>query len=386
MVCVPDVFPKRFPLYGLRLPRPGNGAGFTLQANSYAIRIDCFRCQCYTGDFPAKSLMSGGHLMSVYEIRLDPDEDAVDGRYLDDLLARWLRHCATSCDAYTVSGYREKIQHFRKWWQSVAPPHNWRLTPSLCVTFELDLRTIPSKTGKPLAYGTRYNVIRVLRSALKWAFDTNRLGINCRMWFPMPTGEPPKRIAATLPQLEHLIQCAGQSHSPARDQAILAIFIGTGLRRTECARLNVEHIAFCADGTGLADITGKRTSANKGGKRQVAIDAITMSYVACYLVEAGLTTGPLFRRKRGGGRLSAVGLYRIVKSAIRAAGLEGRIQGCHDLRRAFTTHFVKLHPGTIYADMLRRQLGHKHFRQTADYNLMDADDLRLHITSPLSQR
>jgi len=158
------------------------------------------------------------------------------------------------------------------------------------------------------------------------------------------------------------------------------------LRRTECARLDVEHIAFCADGTGLADITGKRTKANRSGKRQVALDSVTMSYLACHLVESGIDTGPIFRRKHDGQRLAAIALYKIVKVAASRAGLDDRIQGCHDLRRAFTTHFTKLHPGSIYADILRRQLGHKHFRETAGYNLMDADDLRTHITSPLTRR
>lgn len=323
--------------------------------------------------------------MSTYEIRLDPDEDVVDGRLLDDLLERWLQHCATKSSAGSLSGYRQKIAHFRRWWAKAGPANDWRLTPSLCAAFEMDLRSIRGKTGELLGYGTRRSVINHLRSAFKWSFDTGRIGVSCRAWFPSPDGEATKRAAASLQQLEYLMECAGQSKTPARDQAILAIFIGVGLRRIECARLDAEHIIFCADGTGLADVTGKRTKANKSGKRQVAFDAITMSYLARHLVESGITAGPVFRQKRGSKRLGIIGLYRIVKAAIIRAGLEKRIQGCHDLRRAFTTHFTRLRPGAAYADMLRRQLGHKYYRETAGYNLMDADDLRPHIISPLAQ-
>jgi len=317
--------------------------------------------------------------MSVYEIRLDPDEDAVDGRYLDNLLDRWLQHCVTQSDPQTVNSYREKLLHFRRWWKKLGPVYDWRLTRSLLVEFELYLRSWVARTGEPLSYNTRYDVIRRLRSALKWAYETNRISVNCRAWVPTPDGETPTRMAATLAQLEDLM-----SSTFGRDQAILALLIGTGIRRVECARLNVEHIFLCSDSTGLAEVTGKRTKANKSGKREIALDRLTVSYLAKYIVDAGLTSGPLFCNARTGKRLTCQGIYKVVKHCVHRAGLSEYIQACHDLRRAFATHYTNLFPDNVHADFLRRQLGHAHYKQTAEYNLMSADDLRPHIVSPLA--
>ncbi|MFN8466264.1 MAG: hypothetical protein U0X20_11975 [Caldilineaceae bacterium] len=60
----------------------------------------------------------------------------------------------------------------------------------------------------------------------------------------------------------------------------------------------------------------------------------------------------------------------------------------HDLRRVFATH-LHVHAGEgasseVAADMIRRQLGHKHYSMTAEYSLLDVEDIREVIISPLS--
>lgn len=322
--------------------------------------------------------------MPSYKILLEPEEDCIDGIHLDVLLEMWLQHCFTKAEPYTVACYRDKLAHFRRWWSSVGPNYNWQVTRKVFVDFEMALRDFVKPSGDALSYNTRNDVIRRLRSALKWAFETNRLPVNCRGWIPAASGEPPKRTVMGLAQLEHLMECAGQSLHPERDQALFAFLVGVGLRRIECVRLNIEHVVFFSDGTGLAKVTGKRTRANRTGEREVALDVATTPYVALHIVELGRNSGPLFCSSKTGERLTAQGIYKAVKSVVRRAGLDKQMQACHDLRRAFTTHFVRLRPGAAYADMLRRQLGHKYYSQTADYNLMSADDLRAHIVSPLA--
>lgn len=318
-------------------------------------------------------------------IQLTPNEDALDGRQLDMLIELWLGDCANRLDANeTMPGYRRSVSYFRRWWYDEGPGRNWLLTKTACEQFEIDLRSVVSKlSGQPLSYSSRYDCIRRMRQMFHWAHRTSRVSHNYGLWFPTPDGAPPSREAASLAKLELLMAVAATSPLPLRNQAILALLIGAGLRRKECHLLDVEHLTFYSDGTGKAIVTGKRTRRNPTGVRSVALDASTCAYLAAHLVELD-GAGPVFRNAHTKKRLTCLGVYKVVKWVIAAAGLEGEIEGCHDLRRAFAHHFATLRPGATYADMLRRQLGHAHYSQTADYTLLGVDDLRAHIISPLA--
>jgi integrase len=179
-----------------------------------------------------------------------------------------------------------------------------------------------------------------------------------------------------------LLSAAGDSAHPARDKAIIAVMMGMGLRRLEVANLNVEDVVIEADHSGYAHIHGKRTKANKTGERDAAFDAATGRILVAYLDQSDVQSGPLFRNPQGE-RLSTQGVYRATKSLIRAAGIESEVQACHDLRRAFATYSARHRRGTDNADRRRRQLGHSKFSQTAEYELLDVEDLRVDFISPL---
>lgn len=321
----------------------------------------------------------------VGQICLTPNEDALDGRQLDQLIELWLEDCSTRLDSSeTMPGYRRNVGYFRRWWAIEGPKHNWLLTKTVCEQFELELRKAESKlNGQPLSYSSRYDCIRRMRQMFRWAHRTSRVAYNYGLWLPTPDGSPRTREAASLIKLKMLMAVAAASSLPLRNQALLALLIGAGLRRKECHLLDVEHLTFYADGTGKAVVTGKRTKRNLTGVRTVALDTATCAYLAAHLVEID-STGPVFRNAHTGKRLTCLGVYKAVESVIHAAGLADEIEGCHDLRRAFAHHFATLRPGATYADMLRRQLGHARYSQTADYTLLGVDDLRAHIVSPLA--
>jgi site-specific recombinase XerD len=324
--------------------------------------------------------------MKTDMICLQPAEKALDAKLLDTLVELWLQHCASKLDSVmTLPGYADKIAYFRHWWQTNGPSLNWRLTRSVLEQFERDLRsTLTKRTKQPLSYNTRFDVIRRLRSMLKWAYETDRIPFNYGIWLPTPVGAPPVREAADLLALQQLMAAAGKTTQAKRNQAILAVLIGAGLRRKEACSLNIEGVIFCVDGTGKAQVFGKRTKRNNTGMRWVGLDAPTCSYLATYIVETGRKRGPLFCNAITDQRLTPQGIYKIVKATIAAADLDTRIDACHDLRRAFAHHFAMLRPGDTYADILRRQLGHAHYAQTAAYTLIGVDDLRTHIISPLT--
>lgn len=315
-------------------------------------------------------------------INLDPVEDFLEARHLSVLIERWLLSLDVA-DA-TRACYSARIAHFVRWWEMVGPTVEWRLTKSLLKTFEVHLRSvITERFNRPMGYHARHSIVRALRAVFKWAVETEKTDKYYGIWVPWPVGDPPKRKAAKPEQLARLMLAAAESKRPLRDQAILAFFIGTGCRRGEVAGLSVEDLTIMADGSGTAMVVGKSTSANPTGQRAVAFPASTGRWLSSYMDEFNIVSGPLWLNDRGD-RLQGQAIYLMVTSTIERAGLTDHIRGCHDLRRAFATILSRIHPDSpAWADMIRRQLGHKHYKMTAHYILTDADDFREQIITPL---
>lgn len=315
-------------------------------------------------------------------INLDPVEDFLEARQLGALIDRWLVELDTS--SVTRECYKSRIAYFAQWWGAIGPTKDWRLTQSLMRDFEIYLRGVITKRfNRPMSYHARHGIVRAVRSMFRWAVGTEKTDKYYGAWVPWPIGEPPKRKAAKPEQLARLMLAAAESKQPLRDQTIIAFFIGTGCRRGEVAGLCVEDLTILADGSGTALVIGKSTSANETGQRSVAFHASTGKWLIKYMDEFRIASGPLWLSDRGE-RLLAQGIYLMAKRTIDRAGLTGNIQGCHDLRRAFATILSRLHPDSpAWADMIRRQLGHKHYKMTTTYTLLDADDFRGQIVTPL---
>lgn len=322
----------------------------------------------------------------VGRIRRQPALPTLDGTDLAWLLDEYVAACRVRLrEPTTADGYAFKLAWFTRWWAEVGPERQWQLTKADLIQFETWLRSVPSRTGKPLSYNSRNDVVRRLREALHWAFREGFTEMSYAGWVPKVDGAPPRRRAASVEDLQRLMEAAARSQFAARDRAMLAMLMGVGLRRAEVARLDVGDVVLDADGSGQAHVVGKRTKARAEGERDVAIDAASGQILGAYMDASGLTTGPLFRG-RGGKRLTPMGIYKVTKRLIADAGLEDRIQGCHDLRRAFTTWFLRMNRagGQFSARLLQEQLGHSAFSTTAQYLLTEVDDIRESMVSPVS--
>lgn len=322
----------------------------------------------------------------IGKINLRPRQQSLDGTHLNWLIRQWVKSISVRVSAKTASGYRSRVEWFCEWWQRNGGAKEWLLTQQDLLDFEVELRRMISPTtGEPLAYHTRRDVLRRLRQALHWAWTKHYTEFDYSQWVPQPEGGPPLRRAANVEQLIRLMDAAAHSPYPTRDRAILALMIGMGLRASEVTNLNIEDVTIHADQSGYARILGKRTRANPSGKRDAALDAATGRFVVAHLDSSAASNAPLFRNGRNGKRLAYMTIYRITKLAIAAAGLSNVIQACHDLRRAFCTYYLRNNHGDQAADTVRRQLGHASFAQTSDYNLMDVEDLRQNMISPLAE-
>jgi integrase/recombinase XerD len=123
-----------------------------------------------------------------------------------------------------------------------------------------------------------------------------------------------------------------------RDRALLELLYATGLRVSELVGLTLGELNLDA---------GYLTCTGKGSKqRLVPIGDQAASWVARYQREArgrllGTRSSPrLFVNARGGGALSRVGFWKILKSYARHAGLGARLSP-HILRHSFATHLLE---------------------------------------------
>lgn len=318
-------------------------------------------------------------------IRREPSIPTLYAADLNWLIAEYLSHQRTKAhNQATVDCYACKLRWFEEWWEMTGPSKEWLLRQADLEVFERYLReAVSARTKRKLSWHSRNDVLRRLREMFHFANTKDYTERDYAEWVPKADGGPPKRRAAGVAALVRLLEEAGESPTGSRDRAMIAMLMGMGLRRGEVVNLNVEDVVIEADFSGYAHVRGKRTKANVSGERDAAFDAATGRIVASYLDATHYRHGPLFRGPSNR-RLSAQGVYRRVKVIIERAGLGDQIVACHDLRRAFTTYYARNRRGSDSADRLRRQLGHASYSQTADYALLDVDDIRKDLISPVS--
>ena len=323
-------------------------------------------------------------MQQVESIRREPRIQALQAQDLNWLIGQYIAACRTRLDRQrTIDGYEYKLRWFVRWWEVEGPSRHWLLRADDFVCFEKYLRSaISARTKRRLSYHSRATILKRLREALKWAQEHGYLDRTYARWIPKADGAPPKRRAPQISSLLKLLEVAGQGRNPLRDRCIVAMLMGMGLRRAELSNLDIEEVVIEADTSGYASVTGKRTTANPTGERDAAFDSATGKIIVAYLSEEGRGSGPFFVGQRGN-RLTGHGIYVMVKKAIAKANLEKIIVGPHDLRRAFATHYRRNRKDKTSADLLRRQLGHASYAQTDEYTLLDVDDIRVDLVSPL---
>ena len=146
-----------------------------------------------------------------------------------------------------------------------------------------------------------------------------------------------------------------------RDRAILAVLLGCGLRREECADLTVEHIQQREGRWVVVDLVGKRSKT-----RSVPMPSWAKYAIDAYLLAAAIVDGPLFRSVRRGGHIQADGMtaqavFDVVKLYAQQIGVDVRP---HDLRRTF----AKLaHKGNSPIEQIQLSLGHSSVQTTERY-------------------
>ncbi len=153
-----------------------------------------------------------------------------------------------------------------------------------------------------------------------------------------------------------------------RDRALLAVLIGCGLRRTEAAKLTINHIQQRDGRWVLVDLIGK------GNKlRSVPMPAWAKAAIDVWLDKAGITEDHVFRsmNRHGsiiGEQMTPQAIRNVVVEFAGRRGFDGIAP--HDLRRTF----AKLaHKGGAGVDQIQLSLGHSSMQTTEAYLGVEQD-------------
>ena len=242
-------------------------------------------------------------------------------------LAEWQRHMqAEHLSWHTVDSYVRGVGYYLDWCGERPP---------------LDRRTLDGWVAHLLATGAQPATARIRQQAVRrfsaWLADEDIIDDD-----PFPGMRPPRLDVKVVQSLSEdelrllLKACAGRALRDRRDEAILRLFVDTGMRARELLALNLTDLD---QSRGLVTVRK-----GKGGKgRVVAFGARTGVALDRYLrVRRGhklAATPALWLTETGGGdRLGYHGLRVGLLGRAQAAGVDGF--HIHKLRHTFATRWL----------------------------------------------
>jgi integrase/recombinase XerD len=184
----------------------------------------------------------------------------------------------------------------------------------------------------------------------------------------VPKASPLPRAVLSLTQARRLMNAPDPNTVLGRrDRAILELLYGTGIRLSECARLDLSDLdlsrglLLVRDGKGRRDryvpVTGRATVALDVYLRESRGELVKRAEAALFL-------------SRQARRLSRVRLPRLVKEHGRRTRVE---ISTHSLRHACATHLLR---GGADIRHVQALLGHRQLESTAIYTRVEVQDLR----------
>jgi len=256
-----------------------------------------------------------------------------------------------------------KAIHLRQFlWYVASEPNRWNSTSPAA--------------RRPASPSTVSCYYRVLHSFFNWLQREQLLDNN-----PFTYVKPPKKQtkairALSREEIERLFQaCSGKDSLDIRNQAILSMFLDTGLRLSELASLKLSDVD-----TNTGSIVIRN---GKGGKQRVVrIGAKAQKALWRYLVLPRRGDADTLFLDRSGRRLDARGVKIMVKRLGNKAGVKAHP---HQLRHTFAISFLRA-GGDVFS--LQYLLGHSTLAMTQRYlqSLNSADALKAHQRfSPLDR-
>ena len=245
------------------------------------------------------------------------------------------------------------------------------------------------KSGKPVSASrkTKARVLSSLKAWFRWLVDEGVLegspaeaieGPKLDKHLPAsPSRDDMNRVFAGDADRVTRSQSAGNDQGPStsddpvralRDQALLEVLYGCGLRVSEATSLDCRAVDLK---NGWIRVTGKGSKQRTVPVGSHAADALNRWLQHRLDWETDISGDALFLGKRGG-RMNPRAAYEVVRERLRAAGLSESAHP-HALRHAFATHMLE-----NGADLLsiKELLGHSSLSTTQIYTKVTRDRLR----------
>ena len=256
---------------------------------------------------------------------------------------------ASGLSRYTIRYYRECWTVFNRFWDGKQEIDRHLIRAYLC--------HVQEETG-PITAATRWRGLKVF---LRWCVSEELLPLDPTSKVKTPKQPQDKKQALSERELADLYRAA----TSARDRAILALMIDTGLRSREVRELRPQDV----------DLLGRRVTVTrgKGGKsRVVPLSPEAVKVVRRWMQQREAEAPVLFYAVKGdrfGEPLQQGGLNRILKRLGDKAGVKVH---AHLLRHSFARSFIAA-DGNVAA--LQALLGHSSLDMTARYVRLNFSDL-----------
>jgi len=282
---------------------------------------------------------------------------------LASLVDAWFRRLEERAYSLrTVEARKWALRTFLRWAEERDLRRPQEITRPILESYQRGLFQYRKENGQPLSVTTQRGYLGAIQNFFAWLCRDNLLTANPAADLELP--RKPNKILPHALSLEdvRLILTAPDIADPLgiRDRAILELFYATGIRRAECARIDVDDLDLQR---GL--LTVRKGKGNKD--RVVPVGERALHWARLYLEQ----TRPLLQTPHseralflsGYGERLAIGYLGNWVRKVMAAAL-GRPGSCHQLRHSCATHMLENGADIRY---IQQMLGHARLDTTQIY-------------------
>lgn len=267
---------------------------------------------------------------------------------------------------HTQRGYKSRLGRFAKWCQEKRL-HLKILTPAIIAGYLQDeLRRVSDRTGDFLSTYTLHGHMRAIRAFLYWCAKPPQryLSMEVPQNLVMPKIDIKVMEPFTKEQIRHLQVAVTQNHFPiivARDKAILAVLLDTGIRAEECCTLLLENVHLgTQQGESYIKIRGKGRK-----EREVPLGKQSRQLLRDYIkIHRQHSDLPCVFLSHSHTQITTSALRQMFRRWARRAKITRGRCSPHDCRHTYAINFL-LQGGDLY--VLSRLLGHSSVAVTEVY-------------------
>lgn len=239
------------------------------------------------------------------------------------------------------------------------------------VAWAKHLESLTNRHGAPLSPHTRRSYLVLLQRFFRFLDRRGLVLANPMLDVAMPQVSKLPRVVLSHSQAQRLIE-APSPFTPVgkRDRALLELLYGTGLRVSECARLELRDVDLGKGTLFVRQGKGKKDRVVPfAGQAAAALDLYLREGRPAFARSARQQA--LFLSSTSGKAMTSDSIQLIVRERGRAAGLKVPVSP-HVLRHTYATHLIQ---GGADVRHVQKLLGHSCLQSTTIYTRVFPKDL-----------